>query len=76
MENLNAIHIPLASDLNKFIALYNSIGITPIINYLDDNTIIIELSEGKSKKIGGFRNHSTSIYFDGNGNFIEQCFWS
>jgi hypothetical protein len=66
------------TDLQRFIALYKSIGIElePVADH-DDRfgkfSLVLEVR--KHPKIGGYGGFSTDINFDADGKFVIQNIW-
>lgn len=70
------------TDLERFVALYASFGITCILNKNADGSTWIELANGgygklttESEKFDGYSGFYSTIEFDQNGTFIKQGFW-
>ena len=66
------------TDLEKFIELYKSIGITVEQEVRDDN-IVLSISSwalGKEQeRLEGYSGFYTDIIFSKEGKFIKQGFW-
>lgn len=69
------------TDLEKFMELYGSIGITPEVNpkgynLNDGSKTLLLIREGNpSPLIDGYGGFYTTIDFDSEGKFIKQGFW-
>jgi len=64
------------SDIEKFVALYKSVGIelTPIHqNDGEKNILVLRLEARVTPKVTGYSLFYTELVFDNAGQFIQQC---
>jgi len=65
----------MKSDYEKFIELYASFGILPVVKNKESEVEVI-LQEGTNPKLVGYNSFFSHILFDSKtGKFIEQGFW-
>ena len=69
----------MKTDLEKFIELYQSVGIEPDRFDNEDGSTGLTLFAGEdekdSDKLDGYIGFHTEISFDTDGKFIKQGFW-
>lgn len=63
------------TQLQKFIALYEEVGIKLDQEKFDDDSTLLTIQAKQCDKVVGYNGFFTDLRFDKDGNFIEQGIW-